>query len=128
MRSTEAPVRSRACSSSRRAWRSSASLLGTGSGDKGHQRKAVGPLADQRVDVAKHGHTLYGRSAMSASIIRSLCGVTVLVPEFVRLRGPPKRQQPADLQGFRGVARPGLEPGTPRFSAACPPRANVFDL
>ena len=30
-----------------------------------------------------------------------------------------------DLQGFLPMARPGLEPGTPRFSAAGPPRANV---
>src|SRR4051794_33382182 len=26
------------------------------------------------------------------------------------------------------MARPGLEPGTPRFSAACPPQVNVTDL
>jgi hypothetical protein len=51
MRSTEAPVRSRASSSNLRAWLSSASLLGTGCGDTGHQRKAVGPMAaSQRVD------------------------------------------------------------------------------
>jgi hypothetical protein len=30
-------------------------------------------------------------------------------------------------RGFR-MARPGLEPGTPRFSAACPTQANVVDL
>ena len=50
MRSTEAPMRSRACSSSLRAGLSSASLLGTGCGDTGHQRKAAGPLGDQRLD------------------------------------------------------------------------------
>src|SRR5436190_13290217 len=65
---------------------------------------------------------------MSITTIRLLCGVTVLVPEFIRLRGPPERPKPADLQALQGVARPGLEPGTPRFSAACPPRANVDDL
>jgi hypothetical protein len=65
---------------------------------------------------------------MSATTIRSSCGVTVLVPECIRLRGPPKRPKPADLQSFQGVARPGLEPGTPRFSAACPAQANVIDL
>src|SRR3954447_17059139 len=58
---------------------------------------------------------------MSAITIRSSCGVTVLVPEFVRLRGPPKRAKPADLQGFQRVARPGLEPGTPRFSVVLGP-------
>src|SRR3954467_12717045 len=56
------------------------------------------------------------------------CGATLLVPESIRLRGPPKRPKAADLQGLQGVARPGLEPGTPRFSAARPPRANVAAL
>src|SRR3954447_11888618 len=64
----------------------------------------------------------------SAGTIHSLCGVTILVPEFIRSRGPPKRPKPANLQVLQGVARPGLEPGTPRFSAACPPQANVPDL
>jgi hypothetical protein len=32
------------------------------------------------------------------------------------------------IAGLCLMARPGLEPGTPRFSAACPPRANVSDL
>src|SRR4051794_39095582 len=64
----------------------------------------------------------------SATTIRSSCGVTVLVPEFIRSRGPPKRPKQADLQVLQGVARPGLESGTPRFSAAPPPRANVADL
>jgi hypothetical protein len=51
MRSTEAPVRSRACSSSLRTWLSSASLLGTGSGDTDHQRTAAGAMtAYQRLD------------------------------------------------------------------------------
>ena len=39
----------------------------------------------------------------------------------------PKARKPRYDGGF-GVARPGLEPGTPRFSAACPPQANVADL
>src|SRR3954469_22651443 len=61
-----------------------------------------------------------------ATTIRSSCEVTILVPEFVRLRGPPTAPQTAKLQGFHGVARPGLEPGTPRFSAAGPPQAACF--
>ena len=28
-------------------------------------------------------------------------------------------QEPSDLQADRGMARPGLEPGTPRFSVVC---------
>src|SRR3954452_1548550 len=65
---------------------------------------------------------------MGATTVQLSCGVTVLVPEFIRLRGPPERAKPADLQGLQGVARPGLEPGTPRFSAASPPRANATSL
>jgi hypothetical protein len=45
MRSTEAPVRSRACSNNLRAWLSSAARLGAGSGDAVHQRKAAGIVA-----------------------------------------------------------------------------------
>src|SRR4051812_29050900 len=63
MRSTEAPVRSRACSSSLRAWLWSVSRLGTGCGDTGHQRKAAGPRI-RGLTVAQHGHTLCGGNAI----------------------------------------------------------------
>src|SRR3954470_16469626 len=64
----------------------------------------------------------------SGTTIRSACSLIVLVPESIRSRGPPKTAKPVDLHGLQRVARPGLEPGTPRFSAACPTQANVFDL
>src|SRR3954447_4429268 len=38
------------------------------------------------------------------------------------------RRETRGNQRIWAMARPGLEPGTPRFSAACPPRANVVDL
>src|SRR3954468_11429564 len=64
MRSTEAPVRSRACSSSLRAWRSSHSLSGTGFGDTGHQRKAAGSMAAyERLDGREPRATVCGTSA-----------------------------------------------------------------
>ena len=31
----------------------------------------------------------------------------------------PEEEEPRDLQGSLEVARPGLEPGTPRFSVVC---------
>jgi hypothetical protein len=61
---------------------------------------------------------------MSTTTIQSSCSVTVLVPEFISVRGPPQRQNLSDLQGFQGVARPGLEPGTPRFSVVEPNLSN----
>src|SRR3954464_7788469 len=128
MRSTEAPVRSRACSSNLRAWVSSTSLSGTGSGDTGHQRKAAGPRI-RGLTVAHHGHTLCGRNAHKRphhTIVmpcdRSCARIRTLA------RASKEYEKPGRLQGFYGVARPGLEPGTPRFSAARPPRANVLEL
>src|SRR3954451_21038475 len=38
---------------------------------------------------------------MSATTIRPSCGVTVLVPEFTRLRGPLKEPKMTDLQACR---------------------------
>jgi hypothetical protein len=41
---------------------------------------------------------------------------------------PASRQDVADLQVFPAMARPGLEPGTPRFSVVRPAHLNSLDL
>src|SRR4051794_21777081 len=105
MRSTEAPVRSRACSSSLRAWLSSASLLGTGCGDTGHQRKAAGTMsAYQSLTLAKHGHTVGGRQALRSYHHTLAMRRDVLVPEFLRVRGPPEE---AGIGLFAGCSESG---------------------
>jgi hypothetical protein len=48
----------------------------------------------------------------------------VLAPDMMLSRRPPQRRERADLQPLQRMARPGLEPGTPRFSAADPRRLN----
>src|SRR3954453_5081586 len=90
MRSTEAPVRSRASSSNLRAWLSSASLLGTGSGDTGHQRKAAGPMAAaQRVD---------GREARAYSV-RYKCTLGAVTAQATWVATDLATQAQGQLQG-----------------------------
>src|SRR3954451_20608399 len=90
MPSTEAPFRSRASSSNLRAWPSSASLLGTGSEDTGHQRKAAGPwAASRRVDVREtRAYSVHYSCSIGASTIQR----TIMTEMAIQVRG---RQQGA---------------------------------
>src|SRR3954454_5142405 len=83
MRSTEAPVRSRASSSNLRAWLSSASLLGTDSGDTSHQRKAAGPLSTfERVDDREaRAYTVRWKCAIGATTIQAPGAMTDLATQ-----------------------------------------------
>jgi hypothetical protein len=93
-------VRSRACSSNLRAWLSSASLLGTGSGDTGHQRKA----AETMVARERQHHTTVGRRDCSCARIHTLArasneaGNGAICRDFSEWRDPDSNRGHHDFQ------------------------------